>query len=214
MGELCMKKPALIMLCVFAAGCSSKTPTPTESATVQNETAQSAESSQEASTASAVSAANVDPNKTYDYEVTEIWCENEGQRIYGEAYIPVTDGRSPLVIHSHGLGSNHEAGASFGKEYAQRGIALYALDFRGGSKSNNENLSDGISTDMSVLTEVSDLTAVLEAARTWDFVDTDRRQSGRLGDSYIGRQTRGRGSRADTALSGVRYARYNEGRER
>ena len=198
MGELCMKKTALIMcvlmLCVFAAGCSSKTPTPTDSATVQNETAQSAESSQEASTASAVSAANVDPDKTYDYEVSEIWCENEGQRIYGEAYIPVTDGRSPLVIHSHGLGSNHEAGASFGKEYAQRGIALYALDFRGGSKSNNENLSDGVSTDMSVLTEVSDLTAVLEAARTWDFVDTDRifLQGGSQGGLV-------------TAISGVRH---------
>lgn len=194
MGELYMKKAVLIMcllmICVFAAGCSSKTSTPT----VQNETAQSAESSQAASTASAVSAANVDPDKTYDYEVTEIWCENEGQRIYGEAYIPVTDGRSPLVIHSHGLGSNHEAGASFGKEYAQRGIALYALDFRGGSKSNNENLSDGVSTDMSVLTEVSDLTAVLEAARTWDFVDTDRifLQGGSQGGLV-------------TAISGVRH---------
>ena len=114
--------------------------------------------------------ANVDPNATYDYEVREIWCENNGQKIYGEAYVPITDGKSPLVIHSHGLGANHESGASYGKKYAPRGIAVYTFDFRGGSNKNNENRSDGKTTDMSVLTEASDVTAVLNTAKTWDFV--------------------------------------------
>lgn len=201
-----MKKLALIMcllmLCVFAVGCSSKTSDPTEgksenkteASTVTGLSESAGETKAQSANNAASAPANVDPDKTYDYEVREIWCENEGQRIFGEAYIPVTDGKSPLVIHSHGLGSNHEAGTSFGKEYAQRGIALYAMDFRGGSKSNNENRSDGVSTDMSVLTEVSDVSAVLAAAKTWDFVDTDRifLQGGSQGGLV-------------TAISGVRH---------
>ena len=118
---------------------------------------------------------NVDKDKTYEFEVREIWLDNNGQKIYGEAYVPITEGRSPLVITSHGLGANHESGASYGKKYARRGIAVYTFDFRGGSNENNENLSDGKSTDMSVMTEVSDVETVLKAAREdWDFVDTDR----------------------------------------
>ncbi len=46
-------------------------------------------------------AAVVDKYKTYDYEVREIWCENDGQKIYGQAFVPKTDGRSPLIITSH-----------------------------------------------------------------------------------------------------------------
>lgn len=118
---------------------------------------------------------NIDPYRLYDYEVREIWCDNNGQKIYGEAYIPITDGKSPLVIHSHGMGTNHNAGASYGEKYAQYGVALYCFDFRGGTNlEKRSNRSDGKSTDMSVMTEASDVTAVLNAAKTWDFVDTDR----------------------------------------
>ena len=161
---------AVLIFAVTAAGCAKTSSEPTQ-ATGEKPTA--AESTQ-ASTESGVFPANVDSAATYEYEVREIWCENNGKRIYGEAYIPVTDGRSPLVIHSHGLGSNHEAGASYGKKYAKRGIAVYAFDFPGGSNENNENRSDGTNTEMSVMTEVSDVTAILNAAKTWDFVDTDR----------------------------------------
>ena len=97
-------------------------------------------------------AAVVDKYKTYDYEVREIWCENDGQKIYGQAFVPKTDGRSPLIITSHGLGANHESGASYAKKYAPKGFAVYTFDFRGGSNKN----------------------VILAAAKTWDFVDTDR----------------------------------------
>ena len=75
-------------------------------------------------------AAVVDKYKTYDYEVREIWCENDGQKIYGQAFVPKTDGRSPLIITSHGLGANHESGASYAKKYAPKGFAVYTFDFR------------------------------------------------------------------------------------
>lgn len=187
----------VLMLTVIITGCSqddtatkdSAAPTqtattaPTVAATKAPETqapttmptsAPQTEAPTEEPTKKVIAPANVDPNATYEYEVREIWCENNGKRIYGEAYIPIADGRVPLVIHSHGMGSNHEAGASYGKKYAQRGIALYAFDFPGGSNSNNENRSDGSTTEMSVLTQASDVAAILNTAKTWDFVDTDR----------------------------------------
>ena len=123
---------------------------------------------------STASAAVVDKNKTYDYEVREIWCENDGKKIYGQAFVPENEGRAPLIITSHGLGANYESGASYAKKYAPKGFAVYTFDFRGGSNPNHENKSDGSPLDMSVMTEVSDVDAVLAKAKTWDFVDTDR----------------------------------------
>lgn len=113
-----------------------------------------------------------DVNAAYEVEVREIWCENNGNRIYGEAYIPVADGKFPLVICSHGMGTNHKAGAGYARNYAEKGFAAYTFDFPGGSNRDNENLSDGDPLEMSVLTEASDLEAILSTALTWDFVDT------------------------------------------
>ena len=107
---------------------------------------------------------------TTAYSQKEIWLENEGQRIYGIAYIPDTEGKVPLAILSHGLGGSYTSCLAEAEQYATHGIAAYAFDFRGGGGSR----SDGSTTQMSVMTEVSDLEAVLAAARTWNFVDTDR----------------------------------------
>lgn len=193
-------KRLIITVCAFAviamtAGCAGNI-TGKDTATTAQEAGTTAPlTTEEPSTAVPTTApANVDPDKTYEYEVREIWVDNNGQKIYGEAYIPVTEGKSPLVIHSHGLGANHESGASYGKKYAPRGIAVFTFDFRGGSNSNHENLSDGETTDMSVMTEVSDVTAVLSAAKSWDFVDIDRifLQGGSQGGLV-------------TAISGIRH---------
>lgn len=116
----------------------------------------------------------LDESKTYKVTSREIWCERDGKRIYGVAYIPDTDKKVPLVIACHGLGTNHEAGASYAEEYAKHGVAGYCFDFCGGSKSTEENKSDGSSTEMSVMTESADLEAVFNAALTWDFVDSSR----------------------------------------
>jgi len=116
-----------------------------------------------------------DRNAVYQYETREIWCENNGNRIYGEAYIPIIDGvkKFPLVIHAHGMGSNHEAGEAYCKCYAEKGFSGYSFDFPGGSRPTTENKSDGDPMDMSPVTEAADLQAVLDTALTWDFVDTD-----------------------------------------
>ena len=164
---------ALLTLCLLFAACG-QTPK-TSSSEQQKETATvSQPASATGAASSAVPPANIDQNKEYDYEVREIWVDNNGEKIYGEAYIPVTNGKSPLILTSHGMGANHESGASYAKKYAPRGFAVYTWDFRGGSNKNNENRSDGSNLKMSVMTEVSDVDVILEAAKTWDFVDTNR----------------------------------------
>lgn len=135
-------------------------------------TSSSSQSSTTVQTAAAESS-GIDLNKRYEYDVREMTVNNNGEKIWGELYIPKTDGKVPLVLTSHGMGANHESGASYARKYAPRGFAVYTWDFRGGSNANNENRSDGKSTDMSVMTEVSDVEAILDAVKGWNFVDTD-----------------------------------------
>lgn len=117
----------------------------------------------------------LDKNAVYEYETREIWCENNGNRIYGKAYIPIMEGveKYPLVIHAHGMGSNYKAGEAYCERYAEKGFAGYSFDFPGGSRPTTENKSDGDQMKMTPVTEAADLQAVLDTALTWDFVDTD-----------------------------------------
>lgn len=107
----------------------------------------------------------------YEYEEREITVQNQGQNIYGVAYVPDTgNNKMPLVICSHGLGGNYRSCAAYAEQLASHGIAAYCFDFRGGGGSR----SDGSTTEMSVMTEVSDLEEVMNAAAGWDFVDSER----------------------------------------
>ena len=106
------------------------------------------------------------------YMTREIWCRNGDARIYGVAYIPEGQEKSPLVIFSHELGNSHKTGIPYAERLAEAGYAVYTFDFRGGSVV--ESRSDGENVGMSVMTEVSDLEAVLTEAEGWDFVDPDQ----------------------------------------
>ena len=108
------------------------------------------------------------------YSTEEIWVENGSCRIYGIAHIPDTDGKKPAVIFSHELGSSHESGIPYAERLAEAGYAAYTFDYPGGSTLSTENRSGGDTAQMSVMTEASDLEAVIEAAKSWDFVDPDR----------------------------------------
>lgn len=109
------------------------------------------------------------------YTTREIWVDNDGQRIYGVAYVPngaSQDSPVPLVILSHGLGATHTMMVPYAQDLAENGYAAYVFDFRGGATSGSQ--SEGDTTSMSVMTEASDLEAVMAAAQSWDFVDTSR----------------------------------------
>lgn len=86
--------------------------------------------------------------------------ERDGQKIYGELYLPrEAELPMPLVIFSHGLGSNHHILEPYARYFAESGMAAYVFDYIGGSE---ESLSDGAMTQMSVLTEAEDLNAILD----------------------------------------------------
>lgn len=108
----------------------------------------------------------------YIYTTQEIWVKNGDMNIYGVAYVPDTDGKVPLVIFSHELGNDHRSGERYAERLAEAGYAVYVFDFCGGTVGGNK--SDGSNKGMSVLTEASDLEAVMKSARTWEFVDPDR----------------------------------------
>lgn len=104
------------------------------------------------------------------YTTQEIWVDNGDRRIYGVAYVPDGIEKAPLAILSHGLGGTHADMAAYAEALASHGYAAYAFDFCGGSAGSGR--SDGESTQMSVMTEASDLEAVVAAAKGWDFADT------------------------------------------
>ena len=107
----------------------------------------------------------------YPYTTRKIRVQNGDFSIYGIAYVPDRMGKVPLVIFSHELGNDHTSGERYAERLAEAGYAAYVFEFCGGTVGGNK--SGGSSKGMSVLTEASDLEAVLEAAKGWDFVDAD-----------------------------------------
>lgn len=109
--------------------------------------------------------------RSYEYTVEELPAEVDGHSIYGRIYLPAgAEEPMPAVIFSHGYGGSSSTGAPYAQELAQKGIAAYCFDFRGGS---NGSRSDGSPLEMSVFTEKADLEAVLAMIQSLDNVDTD-----------------------------------------
>ena len=137
--------------------------------------------------------------KTKDIELRN---ETSGMMLRGTLYLPVTgrlgdwsfsglgpndqttnspndqttnspNDQFPLIITAHELGSDSQRPwwVNYARHWAAEGYAVLTFDFAGGG---NRSRSEGKTTDMSVLTEVSDLEQMLSEARTWNFVDTTR----------------------------------------
>lgn len=134
-----------------------------------------------------------------NYRTEEIWCLNGEKQIYGIAYIPSGEDSFPLIVFSHELGNDHESGIRYAERLAEAGYAAYVFDFCGGTVGGNK--SDGSNMEMSVLTEASDLEAVLESAKSWDFVDPDKIVL--LGGSMGGLVTTVVGSRHQEEIAGM-----------
>lgn len=115
------------------------------------------------------------------YRVEPVPCISAGQRLYGEAFIPVAPGRHPAVILSHGYGSSHQSFYALADRLAKAGFVCYCYDFAGGSPRSR---SEGRTEEMSIFTESRNLTDVLTMVRGWDFVD--RRNIFLLGESQGG----------------------------
>ena len=155
---------AFAALCLLLAGCS--TADTGDGGQAGSQTIASAEEKAE------ITPSSEGETAMHTYATQEIRVSNGDLKIYGIAYVPDTNGKLPLVIFSHELGNDHTSGERYAERLAEAGYAAYVFDFCGGTVGGNK--SDGSNKEMSILTEASDLEAVLAAAKSWDFVDPDR----------------------------------------
>ena len=107
------------------------------------------------------------------YTVKEYDFDSNGKDIYARAFVPDVEGRVPLVIFSHGLGANVEHEEEVQKTLAKAGIAVFSFEFAGGS-SSAAPMSEGLTTEMSVLTEVQNLKDAIRIASGMEYVDQQK----------------------------------------
>jgi len=91
---------------------------------------------------------------------TTFECKRGNLTIRGTEYRPEGE-NLPVAIVSHGFMAWQATVRQYAKELAWMGYCAYCFDFCGGSVAKRGK-SDGATTDMSVLTEVQDLEAVIE----------------------------------------------------
>ena len=85
-------------------------------------------------------------------------------------YKPDGEGKFPLVILSHGFNGHKSDFDITAKYYAANGIAAICHTFCGGSIRDESGFA---TTDMTLFTEKEDLSAILEEAKTWEWIDRD-----------------------------------------
>ena len=109
-------------------------------------------------------------NQEMPFSVTN---KESGKVLRGTLYKPEGEGKKPLIVCSHELGSDgmRPWWVNYANHWVNEGYAVVAFDFSGGGERSR---SEGETTDMSVLTEVSDLETVLAEVEGWDFVDRKR----------------------------------------
>ena len=107
------------------------------------------------------------------YTVKEYDFDSNGKDIYARAFVPDASGRVPLVIFSHGLGANVEHEEEVQKALAKAGIAVFSFEFAGGS-SSSAPMSEGLTTEMSVLTEVQNLKDAIRIASGLEYADPQK----------------------------------------
>ena len=106
-----------------------------------------------------------------NYRVQEFTCISAGNRLWGEAFVPLAPQRSPALVLSAGYNMGHRHFQRLAEHFAGLGYVCCFFDFAGGSVNSQ---SEGSTLDMSVFTERQNLQDVLETVRTFPFVDPDR----------------------------------------
>lgn len=99
-------------------------------------------------------------------------CKRDNLTIRGLLFRPETssDKKLPLVILSHGFMATLNSTKEYAQRFADMGFISIIFDFPGGSMHSQ---SDGDTTKMSLLSEIEDLKAVIEAALLDPNVDKD-----------------------------------------
>lgn len=102
------------------------------------------------------------------YRIEQINCISSGNRLFGDAFIPLTPGKHPTVIMSHGYGSTNTGFYEIASFLAKKGYLCYCFDFAGGSPRSR---SEGRTQDGSIFTQRQNLEDVIDMVRGWKNVD-------------------------------------------
>ena len=157
-----MKKGLLgIAVVMLLAACGT---TSTNGTKTTNATAQTPQTTQ---------APHVEVKTDGTYTVKEYDFDSNGKDIYARAFVPDVEGRVPLVIFSHGLGADARHEEEVQKTLAKAGIAVFSFEFAGGS-SSAAPMSEGLTTEMSVLTEVQNLKDAIRIASGMEYADPQK----------------------------------------
>ena len=93
-------------------------------------------------------------------------CQRDNLTIRGTEYRPEGD-CLPIAVVSHGFMAFQDTVRQYAKAMAEMGYVSYCFDFCGGCVIKGK--SDGSTTEMSVLTEVKDLEAVIHYAQSMEY---------------------------------------------
>lgn len=96
-------------------------------------------------------------------------CKREGLTLRGTEYRPEGE-KFPVAIVCHGFMANKMTVKHYAQHLAEKGYVAYCFDFSGGCVMMGK--SDGKTTDMSVLTEVQDLLAVINYVKSLPYADS------------------------------------------
>ncbi len=105
-------------------------------------------------------------------EIRDIGFEKNGKYLYARLLLP-ENGRVPYpaVILSHGFNGSGEHGMPYAEEFLKAGAACVLFDFIGGSV---DSRSGGRMEEMSVLTELADLQALMSRIQPIPEIDGGR----------------------------------------
>jgi len=110
--------------------------------------------------------------KELNYVEKPFSCLRDGLTIRGVVCEPKdAEGKLPVAIVSHMFMVNHKLVIGYARLLAEKGYLAVCYDFNGGGLFSK---SDGKSTEMSVLTEVRDLEAVIGAIANHEKADMSR----------------------------------------
>ena len=100
----------------------------------------------------------------------EFSCRRDGLKICGSMFRPKGNGPFPTIVISHEFMMNRLTTLQYAIMFARMGYAAFCYDFNGGGTISQ---SEGKTTDMSVLTEVKDLKAVIDYVGKQSYTDMD-----------------------------------------
>lgn len=104
-------------------------------------------------------------------KISTFECKRDGLTIRGTEYRSEGE-HLPIAIVCHGFMAWQDSVRHYAIHMAEMGYAAYCFDFNGGSVMKSK--SDGKSEEMSVLTEVKDLEAVIDHLRTLPYLNGDK----------------------------------------